>query len=317
MTEKINIKIYDRLNLKSILGLIQESDHNNRDQISWLTNNMSAILAFNNNELIGAIPFEQHLIKKKQNIFLDSLWVTAAYIKPSYRSRGIGSSMDSMIKKLFPEKKCVLVMRHDEGSLAYRWYKKNGYRVLSEVISLRMKANDFALYSQNNYKIINEFEKINNISEELLLSFNHYNNLYFNFPKRNLKSWTDRLKYHYYNKSYEYNIITNSSKDGPLNFALIGLTSIRDNILRVDILELSCMENFSEFAKLIGSIIEFANLRNINEIRVQVALNDYLYKYFCQIGFSQRWKTNLMVKSLSDEVELTSLNTRFFQIDYI
>ena len=109
----------------------------------------------------------------------------------------------------------------------------------------------------------------------------------------------------------------NSSKNGLLNFALTGVTSIKDNILRVDILELSCMRNFSEFNKLIGSVIEFANLRSINEIRVQVALNDYLYKYFCKIGFSERWKTNLMIKSISNEVELTSLNTRFFQIDYI
>ena len=317
MTKKIDIKIYDRSNLESVIDLIQNSDHNNRDEISWLKNDMTAILAFENDKLIGAIPFENHLIKKDQNNFLDSLWVTAAYIKPSYRSKGIGTLMDSMIKKLYPEKRCVLVMRHDEGSLAYKWYKKNGYKVLSEVISLRMQVNDFILSSQNNYEIINDFEKINNISEKLLSSFNYYNNLFFNFPKRNLKSWTDRLKYHYYNKNYEYNIIINSSKNGLLNFALTGVTSIKDNILRVDILELSCMRNFSEFNKLIGSVIEFANLRSINEIRVQVALNDYLYKYFCKIGFSERWKTNLMIKSISNEVELTSLNTRFFQIDYI
>ena len=317
MIKKIDIKLYEKSNLKSIIDLIQASDHSNRDEMSWLSNNMTAILAFDNHELIGAIPFEQHIMKKSQNIFTDSLWVTAAYIKPNYRSKGIGSLMDGMIKKLYPEKKSVFVMRHDEGSSAYRWYKKNGYKVLSEVISLRMKVCDYAQKFSNNYEIISEFEKIKDISKKLLLSFNHHNNLYFNYPKRNLMSWTDRLKNHYYNKNYEYSIITNSSKYDLFNFALLGITSIKDNILRIDILELSCVKKLNEFNNLINSIFEFANLKNINEIRVQVALDDYLHHFFCQMGFSQRWKTNLMIKLLSDELELNSNNTRFFQVDYI
>ena len=50
---------------------------------------------------------------------------------------------------------------------------------------------------------------------------------------------------------------------------------------------------------------------------MQVALNDYYLNYFNELKFTKRWKTNLMGKALSKDIELDPLNTRFFQIDYI
>ena len=129
---------------------------------------MTAVLAFRDEELIGAIPFEQHKIKKSENTDIQALWVSAAYIKPSYRSIGIGSSMDAMIKKLCSDKKYVLVMRHDEGSPAFKWYKKNGYSVLNEIISLKISEKNIGKRLNNNYNLISSFDDIKKISPSLL-----------------------------------------------------------------------------------------------------------------------------------------------------
>ena len=317
MEKNTRIKLFDKSNLNAVLALIESSDHTNREKISWISNNMTAVLAFHNTELIGAIPFEQHKIKKSETTDIQALWISAAYIKPEYRSMGIGSSMDAVIKKLFLDKKYVLVMRHDEGSLAFKWYKKNGYSVLSEIISLKISEKDIGERLNSNYNLITSFDEIKKISSSLLESFNYYNNYYYNFPKRTLKSWSDRLKFHYYKKSYEYNLIITSSTNGPDNFAVVGTTSIKDKILRIDILELSCSKEFSEFENLIASIFHIGKIRKVEEIRVQVAFKDYHYNYFNELKFTKRLKTNLMGKALSKDIELNPLNTRFFQIDYI
>ena len=317
MTKNIVIKIISSRNVQSAIDLIQSSEHTDRNKSSWDFNKMTALVAYKDNELIGVIPFEQHTIKIDQEADAEILWITAAYIKQEYRSIGIGSSMDNEIKNFFPEKKYVFVMRHNEGTLAYKWYVKNGYKVLSEVHSLKLDKNNFNKLSYHNYEVINEYDQIKSLSGELLSSFNRYNSFKFNFPKRNLASWTDRLKYHYYSNYYDYNIILNTSSKDLTNFALIGLTSFKDNIFRIDILEITCLNNFSEFKNLIGNVIYYANQRDVSEIRVQVAVKDYLHEYFCKLGFTHRWNTNLMIKPLSDKIELNFVNTRFFQIDYI
>ncbi len=317
MTKNIVIKIISNRNVQSVIDLIQSSEHTNRDKSSWDFNKMTALVAYKDSELIGIIPFEQHTIKIDQKVDAEILWITAAYIKPEYRSIGIGSSMNNEIKNFFSEKKYVFVMRHNEGTLAYKWYVKNGYKVLSEVNSLKLDKDNFNKLSYQNYEVINEYDQIKSVSSKLLSSFNSYNSNKFNFPKRNLASWTDRLKYHYYSNYYDYNIILNTSNKDLNNFALIGFTSFKDNIYRIDILEISCLKNFSEFKNLIGNVIDHANQRNVSEIRVQVAVKDYLHEYFCKLGFTHRWNTNLMIKPLSDKIELNFVNTRFFQIDYI
>ena len=99
MTKNIVIKIVSNRNVQSAIDLIQSSEHTNRDKSSWDFNKMTALVAYKDSELIGIIPFEQHTIKIDQKVDAEILWITAAYIKPEYRSIGIGSSMDNEIKK--------------------------------------------------------------------------------------------------------------------------------------------------------------------------------------------------------------------------
>jgi len=110
MKNSLKVRLFKDKDLRYVIKLIRDSDHTNRTINSWQQNNMTAILAFKDNLLIGAIPFEQHNIKLSLNKYSEGLWVSGAFIKSKYRSLGIGSLLDSEVKKLIPKKKIIKIM---------------------------------------------------------------------------------------------------------------------------------------------------------------------------------------------------------------
>ena len=97
----ITIKRYHDSNLDDVLSLIERSGFTTRDSKTWSANNMSAVLAYESNKLIGAIPFERLYISLGSNASKAALWISAAYVDPDYRSQGIGSLLDQAIEKYF------------------------------------------------------------------------------------------------------------------------------------------------------------------------------------------------------------------------
>ena len=316
MKSNLKIELFNKKYLDQVIKLISESDHTDRTIETWRHNSMTAILAFEKNLLIGAIPFEQHRIKISLNEYISGLWVSAAYVKPTYRSLGIGSLLDSQINKLMPEKDIVMVMRHDEGTNAYRWYVKNRYRIISEVISMKIPI------LLNNIKFIEDYQiiKSNQVSKyatELLEIFENHNSKKINYPERTLEFWENKMLFHYYKQSYKFYIILTTLDSGLKCFALLGETSIRDNIPRIDILEISCPSNKKDIKNLFDKIQHFSNKIDIKEVRVQLAKYDELKDLAINYGFVERWKTNLMSKRLNKNILVQKNKTRFFQIDYI
>ena len=104
---------------------------------------------------------------------------------------------------------------------------------------------------------------------------------------------------------------------GQKSFALLGETSIKDNISRIDILEVSCESNKKDIKNLFDKIHHFSNKKNVQEVRIQVATCDELKDLAIDYGFSERWKTNLMSKNLYKDIKILKNETRFFQIDYV
>ena len=312
----INIKLFEDKYLSQALALLNESDHTNRSLSTWQNNSMTAVLAFHDEVLIGIIPFEQHEIKLSIENKIDGLWVSGAYVKPAYRSMGIGSLMDLEIKKIYSDKQIIMVMRHDEGTDAFRWYIKNNYSILSEILSLKMEIKPKTPREAKNYDIINS-DEIGEYSDELLLIFKHHHIDKANYPERSIKSWKDRIQFHYYQNFYKFFVILTKSNTGIRNFALLGETSIKDNILRIDILELSCKNNKEDITNIFEKIQHFGMTRNVNELRIQVSKYDNIRNAALDYGFALRWKTNLMYKNLNSKNRLSKFDTRFFQIDYI
>jgi hypothetical protein len=316
MKNNLKIRLFENKYLDQVIKLINESDHTDRTLSSWKNNDMTAILAFKDNLLIGAIPFESHSIKTAANQYSDGLWVSAAYVKSEYRGLGIGSLLDTEIKNFIPKKKIIMVVRHDEGTAAYKWYLKNKYTVVSQIFSLKMAVRNSDLKCDRNYKIL-EINEVKENSKEILKIFEFHNNKKNNFPKRSVKYWENRMLFHYYKKFYKYYIILITLDAGQKSFALLGETSIRDNISRIDILELSCTSNKKDIKNLLDKIQHFSNKKNVQEVRIQVAECDELKDLVMNYGFAKRWKTNLMSKNLNKDIKILKNETRFFQIDYI
>lgn len=316
MKNTLKVRLFNNKDLQQVIKLIKDSSHTNRSISTWKQNNMTAILAFKDNLLIGAIPFEQHNIKLSLNKYSEGLWVSGAFIKGKYRSLGIGSLLDSEIKKLIPKKKIIMVMRHDEGTPAYRWYVKNNYSVVSKILSLKMSVIKNNLVNSKNYKIL-KVSKVRKYSKELIKIFEFHNNKKLNFPKRHINYWENRMLFHYYKKFYKFYIILITLVSGQKSFAILGETSIKDNMPRIDILEISSSTNKKDFKNLMDKIHHFSNKIGVREVRTQVANCDELKDLFIDYGFIQRWKTNLMSKKLNKEIIIYKNKTRFFQIDYI
>lgn len=316
MINKLKIKLYKKKYLYPILKLIRQSDHTNRTATTWNNNNMTAILAIKENLLIGAIPFEQHDIKISDNQYVRGLWVSGAFVKKKFRNYGIGSLLDLEVRKLLPQKKIIMVMRHDEGTAAYRWYIKNGYTVISEILSLKMPIRKNILKNNQDYKIL-KVNDVRSYAKNLLKIFERYNSKKNNFPKRSLKYWENKMLFHYYKNFYKFYIILAELNSKKESFALIGETSIKDGIHRIDILEVSCDSCAKNIKNLFDKIHDFGNKRGVQEIRTQQASCDELSKLAINYGFVERWKTNLMSKSLNKRIKVLKNETRFFQIDYI
>ena len=132
-----------------------------------------------------------------------------------------------------------------------------------------------------------------------------------------MNSWENRMLFHYYKKFYKFYIILITLESGQKSFAILGETSIKDNIPRIDILEISSSTNKKDFKNLMDKIHHFSNKIGVREVRTQVANCDELKDLFIDYGFIQRWKTNLMSKKLNKEIIIYKNKTRFFQIDYI
>lgn len=318
MNETINIVLFTRDVLDDVLALIKKSDSTNRTKETWLRNEMTAILAYDGDQLIGIIPFEKRNIIINDNELLKVLWVSAAHVDPDYRSQGIGTQLDNKIKdEFYPEFKAVFVIREDEQSAAYRWYKKLGYHHLTNILSFKYDV----LPSDNEVEhvVMGTAEDFKNNGAQLKSCFDRNIGKYGGYPKRDKCFWHNKFNAHYYKDHYVYKIVAikgegNSTIEA---YALMGQTNYRDGVDRIDILEISMPNDSATREMLLQALLNNAHQFNCCEVRVQCTENDPLVAWFKDFGFSLRWQTNLLGKYIDSGEPITGVSWKFFQTDYI
>ena len=312
----ILIKPYHESNMHDVLCLIEQSGFTTRDSETWTANNMSAVLAYDSDKLIGAIPFERFNICLSKNSSTAALWVSAAYVDPDYRSKGIGSLLDEAIKKYFyPEYTIVMVVRKDEGTAAFRWYKKIGYNVVSKIESMRLEVSHNK--NNTNYKIFESSNSIEKISNHLVECFDRHNYSHLGYPLRNSSFWLNKFKYHYYKQSYIYSVLARIIDNKIISYSLLGRTSMNDGVDRLDLLEFVCSDEKHEQDDTYDAVMHYAHSIGVSELRIQSLEGDYLLKHALNYGFEKRWETNLMAKMLNQNDNLPKGNWRFFHVDYL
>ena len=315
-TPNIKIKPYHASYMDDVLSLIDKSGFTTRDIETWQANNMSAVLAFDCDNLIGAIPFERFNISLGDGSFMPALWVSAAYVDSNFRGYGVGSLLDQSIYKYFyPRYKIVIVVRKDEGTAAFRWYKKIGYNIVSKIESMKLEVKHNS--NQSNYEIFNPFNSLENISDKLVKSFNKNNSSYVGYPIRNINFWHDKSRYHYYKNSYTYSILVRTSGKEVISYSLLGRTSMNDGIDRLDLLEFISPDDEYEQHQAYDAIMHYACSIGVSELRIQALEHDFLLKHALSYGFEKRWETNLMAKMLNQNNNLPEGKWRFFHVDYL
>ena len=316
-SETILIRKYTDSDLETVLELIGRSDSTNRTKETWAGNNMTAMLAFEEEKLIGIIPFEKRKIVLDQNTKIDALWVSAAHVESKYRSQGVGTRLDHAIKdEFFPEFEAVFVIREDEQSAAYRWYKKLGYQKQVPIISFRHHVQ-LPTFRAPEYVVWETREQILNGGEKLFECFKKNIGDRGGFQERNAQFWANKWETHYYEFFYRYYVVVIASENEVISYAMLGETKMKDGIARFDILEIMGAEDESAKKDIYSAIMGFARELNLQEVRIQIVERDEDAQWVQSFGFVERWRTNILGKRIMSSDALPSIHWQYFHIDYI
>lgn len=293
----IALRPFSDEHLEEVLSLIRGSDSTNRSSETWNANGMTAVTAFDGGRLIGALPLERRAFSLGDGRFMDILWISAAHVLPEYRGRGIGTAMDGKIDEYFmPERKAVFVYRGDETSLAYKWYAKLGYREVLPILSFKKDVARPQTGTGGGRLLLETEEDFRKWEGRLHSCFNRNAGLCGGFPKRPPWFWSDKFRHHYYKEFYRYGIMALTRGEEVSAYAFIGETSLRDDVPRIDILELICPEDGGAGDELLGAVMGVAFTRALKEVRIQVSSQEPLLKRVREAGFTSRMRFSMMAR---------------------
>lgn len=280
---------------------------------------MTAVLALDGDRVVGIIPFEQRDIVGRDGRIVKALWVSGAHVDEQYRSHGLGSRMDLATGELFPDAECILVCRGDPQSGAYRWYKKNGYDDVVQVVSL--KAGVMAAAAQGAVLYCDTLEAIDENAERLHECFWRHNGRYCGFVHRDQPFWRKKWLYQYYRDFYRFSVLALTQDGGMAAYAFLGETDMRDGVRRFDLLELAVPENQTVRESLLAAVMNTAVKKGLSELRLQVAGTDPIRAWFEAKGFRQRpWDSRILGRTTRAADSLARyfdiVRWRYFHVDH-
>ena len=310
-----NIKIikYNRNILPSVLKFIKKSGMTKRTKNTWIKNNMTSVNINDGNKIIGILPFEK-IDLKINNKFEKILWISALYVLPKYRNKKFGTKILKFSEKFFVKKfKYIFVMRENYGSKAFRWYKKNGFKKVSKILSFEKKL-DKSFFFKPNYKLLDNFNSFKKNGSILNKTFKSLNKSYDGYKKRDSKFWYN-LQNHYYNHEYIFKILILKDSNNNHHYALVGKTKMRDSSLRLEILEF-CSNNLVYKKLLLNSIVHLAKKEKCKKIRMKISVFDKIQNFLKKNKFKKNWETYILVKKLIKK-NIFLNNYKFFQTESI
>ncbi len=263
---------------------------------------MTAVLAFDDDVLVGALPFEMRRIRIGDHEDLPVLWVSAAHVEPAYRSQGIGRRLDLFARsqhRLNFDALCAY--REDERSPAYRWYVKMGYHPLLPILAFRKKVDSANIGKlAEPTEVLSSPAKIAERGAAILDCFTRIVAGVGGYPMRHSNFWAHLMSAHYYKDAFSaYAILALSAAGNAVDaYALLGRTEMRDGVDRLDVLEFIAEE--ARFRPLLSAIEEYAASMGVTEIRIQTAAQESLRTWIEFHGFEYRDRRNNFMASLID-----------------
>ena len=313
----MQIQPYSKDILPQALRLSAQSDSTPRTMVTWEGNHIQGVFAFEGLEPVGMIPLEPRDFKINARTSIPVLWVTGAHVQESKRSLGIGAKMDGQIAACYPQARAVMAYRQDEGSRAWLWYKRQGYKPLCLIHAYRHPVTSST--RKATYTLHEGFDQIKQAEGDIYPFFERWMKDYAGFKRRTPRFWSHTATHHYYLAYYQYGLICCQGPNGLRGYVFFGITAMRDAVKRLEVLEMVTQPTQADRDAMMEAVFDVARQKQLAEVRVQCCEHDELRAYLENKGFMLRWQTYIIGKELEphslDPMDVHSW--KYFQVDYI
>lgn len=253
--------------------------------------NETAVVAVQNKEIIGAIPFNIRDFKISTGITIEVAFEHAVGVREDKRDMGIGTQMINCAKE-FMKKYCdaLFVYRGAERSAGYRFYQKTGHCDLhiprKQILEKPKSFGGIAQVKIEDADAIYAKEKIlNKIFESTYKNFGGFPPRYPGYWKKILNSII------YVEVRYEIKLFTIYKKDILYAYAVVGTRKF-DNNCETIILEMASLHGDKQYpVLLIKAIVNMAYSLG-SPVWIFSGSSYPYFELFRDMGFVERHREN-------------------------
>jgi GNAT superfamily N-acetyltransferase len=301
-----------------ILRFVETMGFNPRDQETWDGLGMLAMSAWRAGELIGVIPIEPRPLRVATGRTARCAHETVVAVHPAHRAQGIGSAMQAqLLESLRGRAQFLSVFREEPDSAAYRWYVQNGFQPAMHVDSWFCEPQDSARAES----AVDVFDVADErtpweLVESIWRAARESGGGFVDRGERPLKRW---LAVHPYRHRYTFTLVV-ERRGRASAYALCGVGSMHSDSPRLDILELCSTVDADGTARLLDGVLQHARSINCTATRWPLAVHDPNVQVAREAGFVNKWGFDMLVRPLTDEVDLNPQVTstwRYAGVDYI
>ena len=300
----------------AILRLIEENGFNPRDATTWDALGMLAMSAWEDGDLVGAIPLEPRTLQVGGGQSVPTIHETVVAVRPEFRGKGIGSRLQQAILEHRPAGAVLAtVFREDPPSGAYRWYLRNGFAPAMHIVSWFLdepqacgESTDWNVFdpatSELDWNAVETLWRNSKASIGGLINRRH----------RPLRQW---LQCHPYRQSYDFRVILCTEENRFSGYALLGIGTMHSQTVRADVLEFFASGGSEQSAsQLLKCIFECAWRNGLRPVRWPLSVADPLTRDARSAGMIARWEFDMLVRKLDNSVQPITDNWCYSGADY-
>jgi ribosomal protein S18 acetylase RimI-like enzyme len=259
---------------------------------SWVNSGMRGIVVKDSGGIVGILPLRPREVTILGEV-MTAYYCTAVRVTESYRNSGLGSEMLRIaVSKFCNPTAFVCVVRSDPQSLAFNWYRKNGFHVVAEVSSHDING-DFCAENPHDLRT----SRLETVEQSVLTGINEVlarAKVWTGVVGRNrsVELWRCDLQFHYYSNLYrDAELFICDGESGTL-VGLVASTEMQSQP-RIDILDFEYTDTQS-FLSLANSVVGHYSARHGIPVRWNLGVVEGR-KLGVESSWVERWRTNLMV----------------------
>lgn len=316
MIEGIEIRWAKAEERNSILSFIERMGFNPRDAVTWDGLEMVAMTAWQEEQLIGAIPLEPRPLRICIGQTVWTMHETVVAIAPEFRSRGIGSAMQRQIAEgVSGEPALLSVFREEPQSKAYRWYLKNGFEPAIHIDSWFHEKPTQARTAGIDLLVPHDTRVPWDLLDEIWRAARQQGGGFVDQSQRTLRDW---LNVHPYRKRYTFALAIERGRRGQApGYAILGVGEMHSQARRCDILDIVSKGGTEEVQRLLDEILPLAGKLGCESTRWPLAEHDPNVAVASAIGFEKRWGFDMLVRQIDQSIQVDPQHWRYAAIDYI